>query len=75
MTVDQLQDQRLTDVRRQLDSAAVAGAAIRGELGEESQRIALESWAAEYRALKAAGQVEAAAALKALVKRMMGVEG
>lgn len=67
-------DQMVTDSRNRASWAAVSGAALRGELGAEKQRIALESYAAEYRALKAAGRVADAAAVKRMVKHICGVE-
>lgn len=67
-------EQIATDARNRTSWAVVEGAALRGELGDEAQRVALESWSAEYKALKAAGRVAEAQALKAMVLRVLGLE-
>lgn len=44
------------------NQAAIEGAALRGELGIERQLVAMSE---QYKALRAAGKLEAAAAVKA----------
>jgi hypothetical protein len=67
-------EQLSTEARNRTSWAIVEGAALRGELGEQAQRVALESWAEQYRALKAAGRVAEAQAIKVMVLRVCGVE-
>lgn len=49
------------------DQAAIEGAALRGELGIDAQLVAMSE---QYKALKLAGELEAAAAVKALAVRL-----
>lgn len=67
-------EQMTTDARNRTTWAVVEGAALRGELGEQAQRVALESWSAEYKALKAAGRADEARELKAMVLRVLWLE-
>jgi hypothetical protein len=53
---------RIGDTRYHINQASAEGAARRGEFGPERQLLALSAW---YKELKAAGQLEAAAAVKA----------
>jgi len=52
----------IADTRRVIDQARIESAALSGELGVEAQLIAMSQ---QYLALKAAGKVEEAAAVKA----------
>lgn len=67
MTAQQLTEKMITDVRQQLDTAAIQGAALRGELGTAAQNRMLDTLAAEYQALRAAGKTDEARALRAMV--------
>jgi hypothetical protein len=65
MTTSQHKAQTLTSIGNTRDTIAQAdatGRALRGEFGVERQLVAMS---AQYAALKAAGELEAAAAVKA----------
>lgn len=53
---------RIGDTRYRLNQAAAEGAALRGEFGTDAQLLALSE---QYKALKAAGRLDEAAAVKA----------
>jgi hypothetical protein len=67
MTATQLTDQMMTEVRLALDTAAIQGAALRGELGVEAQDRMIAHFASEYQALRSAGRLEEARALRQMV--------
>jgi hypothetical protein len=67
MTATQLTDQMMTETRLALDTAAIQGAALRGELGVEAQDRMIAHFAAEYQALRAAGRMAEARALRQMV--------
>lgn len=73
-TAAQLADAFRTEAVTTLNFAALEGAALRGELGRAAQDVALASWAAEYRELKAAGQIEEAGRIRAMVFNLVPMD-
>jgi hypothetical protein len=71
MTAEQLTEQMITDTRLAFSTAAIQGAALRGELGADAQQRMLTHLSAEYLRLKAAGRTDEARALKAMVKALV----
>lgn len=70
MTTAQLEDQRLTDVRQQLDNAAIHGAVLRGELTwTYSER--LDRLMTRLRGHQRHGRPQAAQACRRMVERML----
>lgn len=66
MTTDQhrnyVQTEELGDLRRNTQQAAVTGAALRGDLGVDAQLLAMSE---QYKALRAAGKLAEAQAVRA----------
>lgn len=58
----QIELDRIADTRYRVEQARMEGAALRGEFGVRRQLLAMSE---QYKALKAAGKVEEAAALRA----------
>lgn len=56
-----------TDARNSTSWAIVEGAALRGELGADKQRVAIEAWSERYLAARAAGDLAEARRIKDLV--------
>lgn len=67
-------DQLATDARTRVSAAATQGAALRGELGVEAQQTVLRQLSAEYHAARAAGNVDEARRIKALVLALVPTE-
>ncbi len=74
MTAQQLTAQMIDDTRLALDTAAVQGAALRGELGREAQDVVLAQLSVEYRAAKATGNTTEALRIRTLVFSLVPME-
>jgi hypothetical protein len=70
MTAQQLTDTMITDVRRQLDTAAIEGALARGEI-VRTPAEQIDCLMVEMRRLVRAGEMDAARALRSQVMALL----